>query len=100
MINLPKPLFESQQNFATPSAIQELAGARVDREDLLQRHFSGDWGDVDLDDGDANDRAVETGERILSAYVLPTGVRVWVMTEATSGSGVRPTTTILLPTEY
>jgi len=100
MIDLPKPLFDSSQYLATPSAIRALADARVSREDLLQRHFAGDWGDVDPDDGEANDQAIDTGARILAAYVVPTGVRVWVMTEAASESGVRPATTILLPTEY
>ena len=100
MIDTPKPLFESRQTIATPAAIQALAGAEIAREDLLRRHFAGDWGDVDPDDGSENDRSLDTGARILSAYVLSTGVRVWVMTEAASASGVRPATTILLPTEY
>ena len=100
MIDLPKPLFESRQNLATPAAIQALAEAQVSRGDLLQRHFSGDWGDVDPDDGQENDNALDSGTRILSAYILSTGVRVWVMTEAASAAGVRSATTILLPAEY
>jgi hypothetical protein len=100
MIDLPKPLFESRQDLATPAAIRAIGSARVAREELLRRHYSGDWGDVDPDDGQANDHAIDTGARILSAYVLPTGVRVWVMTEAASDRGVRPATTILLPAEY
>jgi len=100
MIDLPQPLFESRQNLTTPAAIRALAEAQVARGELLQRHFSGDWGDVDPDDGEENGSALETGARILSAYVLPTGVRVWVMTEAASVDGVRSATTILLPTEY
>jgi hypothetical protein len=100
MIDLPKPLFESRQNLATPAAIQALAAAQVAREDLLRRHFAGDWGDVDPDDGHENDRAIDTGARILSAYVLSTGIRVWVITEAASAAGVRSATTLLLPAEY
>jgi hypothetical protein len=100
MIDLPKPVFGSRQNLATPAAIQALAAAQVAREELLRRHFAGDWGDVDPDDGQENDRALDTGARILSAYVLSTGVRVWVMTETASATGVRQATTILLPTEY
>lgn len=100
MINVPKPLFESRQILATPAAIEALAAAHLAREELLHRHFAGDWGDVDPDDRLENDRAIDTGARILSAYVLSTGVRVWVMTEAISASGVRSATTILLPTEY
>jgi hypothetical protein len=100
MIDLPKPLFDSTRNLATPAAIEALAAADVAQEDLLRRHFAGDWGDVDPDDGQENDRALETGAHVLSAYVLSTGVRVWVMTEAASATGVRSATTILLPTEY
>jgi hypothetical protein len=100
MIDLPKPLFASRQNLVTPAALHVLAAAQVAQEDLLRRHFAGDWGDVDPDDGKENDLALDTGARILSAYNLSTGVRVWVMTEAASVAGVRPATTILLPTEY
>jgi hypothetical protein len=76
MIDRPKPLFQSQQVLATPAAIQILADAQLAKGDLLQRHFAGDWGDVGPDDGQENDRALDTGARILSAYVLSTGVRV------------------------
>lgn len=100
MIDLPKPLFDSKQCLATTAASRALADAQVAREDLLQRHFAGDWGDTDPDDGELNDQAIDSGARILSAYLLPTGVRVWVMTEAASATGIRAATTILLPTEY
>lgn len=100
MIDLPKPLFDSRRIFVTPAAIQALATAQVTREDLLLRHFAGDWGDVEPGDAQENDKAVETGARILSAYILSTGVRVWVMTEAASACGGRSVTTVLLPAEY
>lgn len=100
MIDLHTPLFDSRQTLATPGAIKALAEAQVAREDLLTRHFSGEWGDVDPDDAQANDHSLATGDRILSAHILPTGVRVWVMTEAASADGDRSATTILLPTEY
>lgn len=100
MIDTPKPRFDSLQTLATPAAIQAVAEAEIAREDLLRRHFAGDWGDVDPDDGSENDQSLNAGGRLLSAYVLSTGVRVWVMTEAASASGVRPATTVLLPTEY
>jgi hypothetical protein len=63
--------------------------------DLLSRHRRGDWGDVDTEDWTANDQAMIHGERVLSAYTLKDGVRVWVITEAD-----RAATTILLPDEY
>jgi hypothetical protein len=100
MINTPQSLFGSLRIVATPAAIQALADATTAEEELLRRHYTGDWGDVGPDDELENDNAIETGSRILSAYILSTGVRVWVMTEAASSAGARPATTILLPTEY
>jgi len=43
----------------------------------------------------ANDAAVGHGTRLLSAYRLTDGTRIWIITEADRGS-----TTILLPAEY
>ena len=62
---------------------------------LIARHASGDWGTVDAEDWAANDRAVREGTRLLSAYVLDTGERVWIITEAD-----RSATSIILPSEY
>jgi hypothetical protein len=47
-----------------------------------------------------NDEAVTSGDRIISAYVLPsTGNAVWVITDADNGAG-RQVTTVLYPSEY
>lgn len=63
---------------------------------LFSRHQSGDWGDLDEQDKQANEMAVEQGDRILSAYKLKaTGQKLWVITEAD-----RSATTILRPDEY
>jgi hypothetical protein len=62
---------------------------------LLRRHISGDWGDVPAEDAQANEDALQTGARLLSAYTLSSGVKVWVITEAD-----RSSTTIMLPEEY
>lgn len=62
---------------------------------FLSRHASGDWGEVDDEDQEANKRAVDNGVRILSAYRTGKGERLWVITEAD-----RSATTILLPEEY
>ena len=61
----------------------------------LGRHFRGDWGDLDEEDRKSNDRAVKTGERILSAYKDKNGVKIWIITEAD-----RSATTVLFPSEY
>ena len=59
------------------------------------RHMASDWGDVEDADAQANELALVTGERLLSAYRLPNGDRLWVITEAD-----RSRTTVLLPSEY
>ena len=63
--------------------------------EFLQRHQVGDWGIVDDEDKAENELSVKTGFRILSAYKLSTGVKIWIITEAD-----RSATTILLPEEY
>lgn len=63
--------------------------------EMLRRHLSGDWGDVDSEDAKANEHAVKFGERILSSYRTPSGEKLWLLTEAD-----RSATTILTPGEY
>lgn len=89
------PLFPLGQCLITPGALEALADARVGSRSLLGRHQSGDWGVVDDHDRGVNDWAVCNDARLLSAYDLPTGERVWIITEAD-----RASTTILLPDEY
>lgn len=90
-----KPLFPLGRLVATPGAIDALAAARQTPAEFLHRHQCGDYGVVDGDDRKANDDAVRCGERVLSAYLLTDGVKVWVITEAD-----RSSTAILLPSEY
>lgn len=60
----------------------------------LARHSRGDWGDLSEEDKQVNEEAIETGDRIMSAYVS-NGVRFWIITE-----GEPRYTTVLLPDEY
>jgi hypothetical protein len=62
---------------------------------LLRRHASGDWGDVDADDARENERSLAHGWRLLSAYRLSDGTKLWTITEAD-----RSSTCLLLPEEY
>ena len=80
---------------ATPGALAELeqAGQKVD--EFLRRHECGDWGEVQEEDWAANDRALQSGERVLSSYRLKSGEPIWIVTEAD-----RSSTTLLLPSEY
>jgi hypothetical protein len=91
----PKPLFDLGQLVGTPGALQGLQEAEQHPFELLARHVTGDWGDLDDEDKRENELSIERGFRILSAYRLNTGVKVWVITEWD-----RSVTTILLPDEY
>jgi hypothetical protein len=61
----------------------------------IQRHQSGDWGDVDTHDRNANDRALTEGTRLFSVYRSATGLKFWIITEAD-----RSSTTVLMPEDY
>lgn len=92
--------FDLGQLTATPGALDVLAQYYTLPEDLLARHASGDWGDLDAEDAERNNEALQDGSRLFSAYVLAEGVKVWCITEAQDDEGVRSATTLLLPEEY
>jgi len=87
----------SRSIYGTIGAV--VAFARALDEDMniyLARHANGgDWGELTPSDWQANEHAVKHGLRVLSAYTLRTGEKIWIITEAD-----RSTTTILLPEEY
>ena len=65
----------------------------------LTRHVTGDWGEIDTEDWEANNEALTPGQeqRVLSRYLIgdhPKTV-IWIITEWD-----RSVTTILLPEEY
>ncbi len=95
-----KILFDLGQILATPGALDALAKNNTTGLDLLRKHVSGDWGILTDNDRQANQDALESGDRILSSYLLSDETKLWVMTEATDDSGKRMATTILLPDEY
>jgi hypothetical protein len=61
----------------------------------LERHHSGDWGEVGPTDWTANDESLKDDGRLLSSYFANNGVKFWIITEAN-----REATTVLLPDEY
>lgn len=86
--------------YATPGALAALEESGQAPAEFLARHGRGDWGCVSREDGRLNDRAIDSGARILSAYETRLGVRLWVITEAENEQGERAHTTILLPQDY
>jgi hypothetical protein len=84
----------------TPGALEALQDAVQEAGEFLGRHVTGDWGDLDAEDHQANDASLINGSRILSAYTTRKGERLWVITEATNEAGLRYCTTLLLPSDY
>lgn len=77
----------------TPGAQHEIPPSEMMQ--ALRRHAHGDWGELDPEDRQANDRALKDGSRLLSAYHTKAGLKFWIITEAD-----RAATTVLLPDEY
>jgi hypothetical protein len=88
-------LFRLGQVVATPGALRALERAGDTPQQFLERHVSGDWGDLDEDDRQENALSLEHSFRLLSVYQTTAGERLWVITEAN-----REVTTILLPEDY
>ena len=88
-------LFPLGRLVATPGAMELLRSADEDLlPKLLERHQSGDWGNVSQEDARKNEVSVRYGFRIISCYRVA-GEKLWVITERD-----RSATTLLLPEEY
>ena len=79
---------------ATPGALEALRASGSHPLAYLNRHLSGDWGEVDEHDRRENEVSLEAGFRLMSVYTLPSGATIWLITEAD-----RSVTTFLLPDE-
>lgn len=90
---IPIALFRLGHLVATPNALDKLQ--QPDILTALQRHQGGDWGDVDDQDRQANDRALTEGTRIFSVYHSAKQLKFWIITEAD-----RSVTTVLMPEDY
>ena len=87
--------FEPGVMVATAGALQTILRVGKAPDEYITRHVAGDWGDLTDADKEENERALEQGTRLLSAYHLPDGTKIWIITEAD-----RSSTTVLLPEEY
>jgi hypothetical protein len=74
---------------ATPGALKQLVKAQVTLGSLLRRHLDLEQGELSNSDQAANKAAIEDGSRIFSAFLLPTGVKLWIITEAIGEDGRR-----------
>jgi hypothetical protein len=89
------PKFSLGYVVATPGALAAFTQAQDNIRTYLSRYASGDWGEVSGEDAAENELSLLAGFRILSAYRIKDGARIWIITEAD-----RSATTVLLPEEY
>jgi hypothetical protein len=80
---------------ASRGALEALARAGQDAKVFLERHASGDWGEVDEPDRAENNYSLAHALRILSSYRTAAGDVLWIITGAD-----RSSTRLLLPDEY
>jgi len=91
-------LFTLGQVVSTQGAADLMLSTNITVFQLTDRHITGDWGELSLEDAAANEDALRLGHggRILSVYEIGDNQSiVWVITEAD-----RSVTTIMLPSEY
>jgi hypothetical protein len=89
------PRFALGQVLATHGALAALVAAGRTPSEFLTRHQAGDWGDLTAEDAQENELALLDDYRLLSAYDLGNGIRIWLISEWD-----RSATTLLLPQEY
>ncbi len=92
---MSKRLFSLGQVVATQSALQLLEKHNLTPMQFLDRHCTGDYGQICDEDKEANNEAIWNGERILSSYKINETDKIWIITEAD-----RSSTCCLLPEEY
>ncbi|MDH1379613.1 type I restriction endonuclease subunit M [Comamonas aquatica] len=88
-------LFPLGQVLATPGALELLETHQLPPLSFIQRHVSGDWGDICAEDRQVNADALQYGYRLMSVYAITPSDKLWIITEAD-----RSSTTLLLPEEY
>ncbi|MCW5556098.1 MAG: hypothetical protein KIS67_28575 [Verrucomicrobiae bacterium] len=87
------PCFSLGHLVATPNALAQIPDTEILAS--IKRHAGCDWGTLDADDLQANERALAQGGRLFSQYHSTQGVKFWIITEAD-----RSVTTVLLPEDY
>ena len=87
-------LFALGQVVSTPNALAFAEKNQIDLGQLLTRHQTGDWGDLDDEDNESNEEALINATRIFSSYSIAED-KIWIITEAD-----RSFTTLLMPSDY
>lgn len=97
--------FELGQKVITASVINLIEEEKINSMDVLKmlvQHHLGIWGDTNPEDTKENDRAVKTGDRLMSVYNVK-GIKFWIITDPApdfDNPRKRLSTTVLLPEDY
>lgn len=93
---IPNSRFLTGEVVVTAGVDELIQQGRLNPNEFLRRHLSGDWGDLDESDRRQNDAALQSGEdRLFSSYQVAPDLKLWIITEWD-----RSVTTLLLPDEY
>jgi hypothetical protein len=93
---LAQPRFRPGRVVATLGVHDLMERRELNPAPLLQRHLTGDWGDLSDNDRRQNDAALKSGQdRLFSSYQINDTLKIWIITEWDRG-----VTTLLLPSEY
>lgn len=94
-----EPRFTLGRTYATSGVTRWAERHGIDLARYLRRHHCGDWGDLNPDDRQANEDALEHGDRIFSSYKIDSykiaDRKIYIVTEHD-----RSMTTIMLSEEY
>lgn len=93
-MNLLEPRFLLGRYYATAALAKWAEQSGIDLAKYMRRHHCGDWGDLDSEDKQANEDALEHGSRIFSCYLV-SDKKIYIITEAD-----RSMTTVLFASEY
>jgi hypothetical protein len=85
--------FSLGRMIATPNALASIPNDEILH--AMSRHVRADWGELDPEDLQANEHALQFGGRLFSSYLSSQNVRFWIITEHD-----RSVTTVLLPMDY
>jgi hypothetical protein len=94
MFHIEGQLFRLGQILATPGAMDVLGFGSGALARVLEAHARGQWGNIDTEDAELNEEALQHGARLLSSYQIEDET-IWVITDAD-----RLQTTVLTPNEY
>ena len=93
--------FKLGKTVITPGAIEALSKSNQLPDSFLNRHITGDWGELCQEDAQLNNEAIshegniDKQQRVMSIYKTSKNETIWIITEWD-----RSVTTILLPSEY